>query len=182
MSQFEVTYALKDMFFDRAAVQNRLNKAEHRILSKIGAFIRRRASKYVLRRRKRTSKPGQPPSIHSTDDVASLKNILFGLDATKHSVVIGPVKLNGGYPGQTIPNLMEFGGTVQVFQERMKYRDKKRGKNKHAWWRFNGVKVPYKEYRMHSAVYPARPFMKRALEIEEEKGTLRDAWVGVVTM
>ena len=39
-----------------------------------------------LRRRKRPSKPGESPSVHSTDRVATLKNILFGFDG-RYTVV-----------------------------------------------------------------------------------------------
>jgi hypothetical protein len=62
---------MKDFFFDRQSVIDRMTKANRRALSKVGAFIRRRA-RSSLRRRKRRSQPGSPPSVHSRDSVAAV--------------------------------------------------------------------------------------------------------------
>ena len=82
---FNMTMRAKQLFFDRRLVQNRMSKANRKALSKAGAFIRRRA-RSSLRRRKRVSAPGQPPSVHSTDGVATLKNILFAYEPNLESV------------------------------------------------------------------------------------------------
>ena len=77
--QFVMTMRMKDFFFDRQAVKGRMTKANRKALSKAGAFIRRRA-RSSLRRRKKSSEPGRPPSVHTSDRVATLKNILFAYE------------------------------------------------------------------------------------------------------
>ena len=107
---FTVSMKIVDAFFDRPAVLDRMDRATARSLSQAGAFVRRRAISR-LRRRKRPSKPGESPSVHSTDPVANLRFILFGFDG-RDSVIIGPVGLNqkqylnGKLSGGTVPNLM----------------------------------------------------------------------------
>jgi hypothetical protein len=90
---FTVSLKIVDAFFDRPAVLDRMDPRNGpRALAKAGAFVRRRAISR-LRRRKRYSRPGESPSIRSTDRVANLRNILFGFDG-RYTVVIGPVGLN----------------------------------------------------------------------------------------
>lgn len=124
---FTVTYRVKKLFFDRAAVRKALGKANAKALGKAGAFVRTRA-RSSLRRRKKPSAPGSPPSVHSRDAVANLKNILFAYDPGRQSVIVGPVGLNvhklirsGSGPGaQTfisrgaVPGTLEFGGMLGV--------------------------------------------------------------------
>ena len=104
----------KRMFFDRKRVVDATDRATRRVLSKFGAFVRQTA-KRSIRRRKRPSRPGQPPSSH----VGLLKRrIFFGYDRDKQSVVIGPAPINasGGrspYGDTTVPELLEEGGRVR---------------------------------------------------------------------
>ena len=70
-----------------------VGKANARNLSQAGAFIRRSA-RSSLRRRKRVSAAGEPPSVHTHDPVATLKNIWFVFDPRRLSVVVGPLKLD----------------------------------------------------------------------------------------
>ena len=51
----------KQMFFDRAKVKNAVDKGVRKVLSKFGAFVRRTA-RSSIRKRKRVSAPGEPPS------------------------------------------------------------------------------------------------------------------------
>ncbi|MEQ8785135.1 MAG: hypothetical protein RIC55_02515 [Pirellulaceae bacterium] len=147
MSSFGLTMRATQAFFDRQKVQARVDRAERRVLSRAGAFIRRRA-RSSIRRRKRTASPGQPPSAHSTDRAATLKNILFAYEEQSQSVVIGPVKLNG-QKGH-VPRLLEEGGTATI--------ERRRGKQR--------VRVV--------AHYHAFPFMGPALEAEAPK--FPDLW------
>jgi len=174
---FEVEFSIRDMFFDRAAVQNRLDKAEQRELSRIGAFVRKRA-RSILRRRKRVSRAGEPPSVHSKDNRASLKNVLFGYDPKIHGVAIGPIKLNQlnltDTGRVTIPALMEFGGHVNIHEEQFRnMRDRTK------WFRrdFRYRKRDLMRYRVRRATYAARPFMQPALDAEIAAGTIRDVWI-----
>lgn len=122
-AQFGVAFSQKKVFFDRANVQREVGKANARALSRHGAFVRRRA-RSSLRRRKRTSRPGEKPSVHTTDSVATLKNIWFAYDSKNQSVVVGPLRLNlhsalwgsGGRELTTgaVPGILEHGGRVGI--------------------------------------------------------------------
>ncbi len=94
---------VKSMFFDRRAVIDALGSANVKALGRGGAFIRRRA-KSSIRKRKRVSRPGEPPSSH----VGTLRNLIyFGFDTGRQSVVIGPTPL--GTVGR-VPPILEYGG------------------------------------------------------------------------
>ncbi len=167
----------KRFFFDQRSIENRIHKREHRAMSKIGAHIRRSA-RSSMRRRKAVSAPGSPPSAHSTDNVASLKNILFAYEPENHGVVVGPVRLNQvnlseGRKSVTVPAIHEFGGTIYIQEERWKTKD---GNAK--WWRrdLRRNASANKEYRSRAATYPARPFMHPALVRERSSNKLIDAW------
>ena len=91
------------MFFDRQAVVEAVGRANAKVLSKAGAFIQRRA-KSSIRKRKRVSDPGQPPSSH----VGTLRNLIyFSFDPPTRSVVVGPTPL--GSTG-IVPPVLEYGG------------------------------------------------------------------------
>src|SRR6185436_86354 len=104
-----------------------IGKDTARALSRIGAFVRRRAAS-SMRRRKSPAAAGSPPSVHSQDKTASLRNILFAYERERQGVVIGPVILNmvtrgaRGLSNTTVPQLMEFGGTARIQEEQTKLR------------------------------------------------------------
>jgi hypothetical protein len=96
-------YDVKAMFFDRRAVLDALGRANVQRLGRAGAFIQRRA-KSSIRKRKRASNPGEPPSSH----VGTLRNLLyFGFDTATRSIVIGPTPLSAI---GIVPPTLEFGG------------------------------------------------------------------------
>jgi hypothetical protein len=176
---YEVTYKVTDFFLDRAEVLRKIGIARAKALSRQGAFIRKRARTDVLRRRKGVSSPGSAPSVHSKDPIQSLKNILFFYDARTRSVVVGPVRLNQrnmtGNGSISIPQLMEFGGTVNIREERF------RGGT--MWFRRDNRRTQdnrRKEYRERSATYRPRPFMAVALQREVQAGTVAAAWANVM--
>ena len=132
--------AVKRTFFDRAAVQDAVDKATVRALSKMGAF-HRRAQKSLVRYRKKVSEPGKPPSAHRPVDrtfrkaqtrdnrgrflkregvVRKAKSgssafrelMFFGYDASTKSVVSGPTYFKSQLTGKPIPETLEEGGTV----------------------------------------------------------------------
>ena len=130
----------KNMFFDSQKVMNATDRATRRVLSKFGAFVRRGA-KSSIGKRKRVSDPGQPPSSHTG---LLKKLILFGYDASRQSVVIGPMKLSGR-ENKDAPEVAEYGGTAKrIFTIR-------------------------KKRTVKNVKYKARPFMRPALEREEPK-------------
>ena len=108
---------ITQVFFDSAKVVRSVDKSTRKVLSKFGAFVRRTA-KQSIRKRKKVSTPGKPPSSHT----GLLKRfIFFGYDHKKMSVVIGPARLTDNNRGAA-PSILEFGGTALV-------KGKKRKKN-----------------------------------------------------
>jgi len=120
-----VGFEKKKLFFDRQIVIDAVGKATAKNLSKAGSFIRTSA-RASLRRRKSTSPTGEPPSVHSKDRVATLKNIWFVFDPANRSVIVGPLKLNGskleGSDRKTVPSLHELGGAAVVKGKKRKRR------------------------------------------------------------
>jgi len=108
-------------FFDRKKVITTVDRATRKVLSRFGAFVRT-AARSSIRRRKKPSQPGQPP----TNWTGLLKRFLFfSFEPSKRSVVIGPAKLNK--PSRDAPELLEKGGTA--------VRRDRRGKRKRAQYR-----------------------------------------------
>ena len=95
----------KELFFDRAAVTNAVDRAERKVLSRFGAFVRRGA-RSSIRKRKSVSKPGAPPSSHTG---LLKRNIFFVYEPDRSNVVIGPIQLNSGTDA---PALLEHGGSA----------------------------------------------------------------------
>lgn len=103
---------IKGLFFDSKKVQAATSKAERRVLSRFGAYVRRGA-RSSIRRRKKTSRPGRPPSSHT----GLLKRFIFFAYEPEHrSVVIGPIRL-GRKTGEALPAL-EQGGRSRVVSGR----------------------------------------------------------------
>lgn len=137
-------------FFDSDAVLKSLDRATIRNLSKVGAFVRRRA-RSSIRRRKKSADAGSPPSAHSKDKFRTIKNIRFQYEPETKSVIAGPVKLNTSKAKGTKPHpeLMEFGGMGVVTDD---------------------------DGNDSFVSYEAHPFMGPALEEEVAAGTIADVW------
>lgn len=133
---------IKAMFFDRPRVQRAVSHANRRALSRAGAFVRTRA-RTSMRKRRGTSRPGQPPYAHE----GSLRRmILFGYEPTRETVVVGPV----GFRSSDAPNVIEFGGRTTVVRRRRSSR--------------RGQRVVKTRVRI-----AARPYMAPALDKERPK-------------
>ena len=130
---------VKKMFFDRKAVMRGVDRATRRVLGRFGAFVRR-AAKSSIRKRKRTSAPGEPPSSHAG---LLKKLIFFGYDRDRRSVVIGPQRLNQKIGDA--PAALEHGGMSTVVE---------------------GLRGKRKKRRVNIR---ARPFMGPAFEQEKPK-------------
>lgn len=171
---FRVTFEMKKFFFDRKVVQNAVDKQQRRAISRSLAFVRRRA-RSLLRRRKRVSAAGSPPSVHSDP---GLKTILFAYDMRTKGGIVGPVKLNKVSMTSTgpvpIPGVMELGGSLRI-QETQSNTDGR-------WYRRNlrSKMRPGQKKRTRTVKYPARPFMGPALEMESEAGNILSPWSNVV--
>jgi len=147
-ANFTIGMEIQDLFVDRVKITRMVDRDNRRRLGKIGAYIRNRVRRYKLRRSKRTSQPGQPPKVKSREKNATLKNVLFGVDLTDLSVIVGPVALKSRPRDSnrgSVPELLEFGGHQRVF--------------------YRGKQIV--------ARYEPRPFMAPALDDEREKGTLQ---------
>jgi hypothetical protein len=129
----------KQMFFDRKAVTSRLDRATRKVLSRFGAFVRTSA-RHSIRKRKRVSAPGEPPSSHTG---LLRRFIFFGYDRDRRSVVIGPQRLNQKVGDA--PHALEYGGTSTVVEGLRRRRRKRR------------IKIA------------ARPYMGPAFEREKPK-------------
>lgn len=111
MSGLKITH----LFFDSPKVMRSVDKSTRKVLSKFGAFVRRTA-KQSIRKRKKSSTPGTPPSSHT----GLLKRfIFFGYDPQKRSVVIGPTRLTENNRGEA-PSILEYGGRTTVDKKRVK--------------------------------------------------------------
>jgi len=115
------------LFFDRKGVHDRVDRATRRVFSKFGAYVRRTA-RSSIRRRKRPSRPGQPPSSHTG---LLKKFIFFSYNPTpapgSGSVVIGPVRLSQNERGEA-PALLEHGGRTTLRRHGKPVRAKFRGR------------------------------------------------------
>lgn len=105
---------IRHVFFDSPKVTRSVDKTTRKVLSRFGAFVRRTA-KQSIRKRKKSSPAGQPPSSHT----GLLKRfIFFGYDPRKKSVVIGPELLTDGSQGQA-PSVLEYGGKIAFNKKRV---------------------------------------------------------------
>lgn len=173
------TAQVKDRFFDRQQVVEMIGRANVRKLSRIGAFVSRRAMTDILRRgpsrRKRGRRPsaraGQPPYVWSNNSFASLRNILFGLSSDNNSVVIGPrlvpsmKRLMVSSSAQTLPELLTKGGTNRVPQW---------SNDGEVWEMGHSAQAAF--HRTVTAHYNPHPFMGPALDREIAAGTVTDVW------
>jgi hypothetical protein len=135
------------------------------------------------------SPAGSPPFTHTPESghpqsyIGFRRNLWYYFDRASHSVVVGPSR-----KGRMIPYLHEFGGTLKlktwVFVPQIKT---KRGGMKSpiimrlpagqqpthaAHWK------PMRGFEHKSTVYPARPFMKPAMEHCIANGSIARAFEG----
>lgn len=153
----------KASFFDRAAVTKAIDRAAVRHLSRGGALVRTRA-RSSMRRRKKISAAGTPPSAH----VGLVKEkLFFSYDQRTRSVVVGPALLNK--PDRALLARLEFGGTTSVRTIQVAARNKS-GRLK----KTKSGDLVYETRRSSRAesrtvTYRPRPFMGPALAAEAPK-------------
>ena len=143
---------IKEMFFDSKTVMSAVDRATRGVLSKFGAFVRT-AAQSSIRKRKRVSEPGKPPSSH----VGTLRRLIFfGYESARRSVVIGPTPFGDGKAPELLEQQHVAGTTM-----RTRIKVTRRGK-----------------VQTVSATYKSRPFMGPALE--QEKPKLPSMWANSV--
>ncbi len=132
-------------FFDRQAVVSAVDRTKKRVLSRFGGYVRTTA-RQSIRKRKRVSRPGEPPSSRK----GQLKRFLFyGYEPGRDSVVIGPAKLSRSR--FSIPEILEYGGVSTI---RVRSNRHRRGRRRRT---------------RKQVAYAARPFMQPAFEKEQQK-------------
>lgn len=153
--------SIKKQFFDRQKVADAAERATDRALAKAGAYIRLRARRSI-RRRKRTSAAGSPPSQHATGSTgfdAGLKFILFG-KAGPGRVIVGPVGHGGGR--SRVPAILERGGSVTIHEKQIS-PDLAEQLGLSAPWLVYGPRNPpakaWQQTRTRTVAIAARPFM-----------------------
>jgi hypothetical protein len=161
-SGLTVSLKIREFFFDRLTVAAKIDKQRSAFLNRVGGFVRR-VARNSLRRRKKPSEPGSPPSVHSKDDFATLKNILYGFNPATGGVDVGPVGLNQKFSGLTVPEIHEYGATVNVTEKTRKGENNWRRVDKR-----RGIR-PWEVTRVRRATYPPRPTMARAVKLAKEK-------------
>lgn len=105
----KVDVAFKRFFYDREMVRKKLGRKRLKAVRKAGLTVRK-AARRRLRKRKRVSRPGESPSVHTEDKFATLKNILSGFDPLAEASVVGPVKF--GRHADAIPGALEHSAHV----------------------------------------------------------------------
>ena len=181
-ASFDITFNVKEIFFDRPAVQNAVDRQQRAAISKSLAFVRRRA-RSSLRRRKKVSEPGGTPSVHTKGD--GLKKIFFAYDQRTGGGVVGPVRLNQvnlmGRSSKPVTAIMEFGGVVGI--QEIAYPRSEFGGGGYFPWRRRDLRRrldPKTKRRKRNAKYAPRPFMVPALEKEVADGNVLSPWANVV--
>jgi len=149
---------MKAGFFDSERIKKAVPKAQRKVLSRFGAFVRTR-SRTSIRKRKGTSVPGGPPYSKT----GLLKRfIYFAYDLQARSVVIGPQRLSS-VKDPDAPNRIEYGGSVraqsrEIWVNGQAERDSKTGR-----FRPGSKKKIVITGQM---TYQPRPFMTPALKAE----------------
>lgn len=160
-----LTLSVKRSFFDRPEVIAKIGKRVAKGLNRAGGSVKL-TSQRSLRRRKKSSEPGTPPT-RRTETGRGLSAILYGFDG-RDSVVIGPVKFNGSRgiePMSTVPGLHERGEAATIAESRFVMPSGEatpwRAASRRPVRLRPGQRV---EQRRRSVKYSARPFMQPALE------------------
>jgi hypothetical protein len=96
---------IKSLRFEQKKVTSAVDRAEQRVLTRFGAFVRQRA-KTSIRKRKKVSEPGQPPSSHTG---LLRRTIFFAYEPRPGHVLVGPVLLQ---KNTNAPRLLERGGSA----------------------------------------------------------------------
>lgn len=101
----EAGFAVSGLTIDSDLVMELYRKQREKLLKDIGSHIRQTARRSI-RKRKKSSPVGSPPSSH----LGFLRDlIIFAVDKSAGSVVVGPVK---GSRGSAVARLLEKGGLL----------------------------------------------------------------------
>ena len=162
---------MKHLFFDRALVKNSLDTASYHALLRFGQYVRGTAKRIMTAGRSSYGRAPHSPSLRhqqwgmAVNQQALLKRFTFyGYDPARRSVVIGPELMRGRmlgfgpYGDVTVPELLEYGGTVTMTRSSARRLGRPEGS---------------------TATYPAMPYMGPAFEagMAKLKGFYKDSMV-----
>jgi hypothetical protein len=163
------------LFFEPQKIAKSADDTMQRYFLRVGAFTRRRA-RSIIRKRKKPSQPGQPPSSH----VGTLKNFLFFAKHPDHrvGVIVGPAKTNqitrdSGGARANIPDVLEHGGTIVIVERALKRTEN--------WHRMDMRRAtrPWEKTRSRTVTIQPRPYMAPAFA--EALGKLGGAAAGLAS-
>jgi hypothetical protein len=177
----------KAAFFNRHAIEARVDAYRDRELSRLGAFTRTRM-KSSLRYRAKASVPGQPPSVHrkgfkrktvnrktgveTLRETSPLKELIFFAKTAQGSVVVGPAKF-GKKPGIAPPTL-ERGGPAVITEPIPRPKGRKASpRQSESFQRLvkeGRVVPPPRQTRLKTIRIAPRPFVRPAGEAELRSG------------
>lgn len=173
----------------KAHLEKKIREGTASALDDAGEGVRASA-RASLRKSNQISRPGEPPHVHSRDPRRSLLNMLVSRDDGPPAVVyIGPIPItltrrSSGYrTRQSVPELLEQGGEVQVVQmkdgrrERWSRLSDMRLRLLQRSGRLRGVgrelsHIEDTNLRVSVHRYQARPYMRPALEREAKSGAM----------
>lgn len=123
-ASFNLSFAVKDWFFDRPRVLAAVDGATRHYLASSGALVQtiaQRSMRYRSPRSLSYAPAGSPPkAVRNHPWIRQWT--LFGLDEARRSVVVGPVRLPGVRAQLTVPALQEYGGTAVLRNPRRRRR------------------------------------------------------------
>ena len=155
-----LSYRLKGVTVKPSNVTRPLDKAIRRQLYDFGSFVRQTARR-SLRKRKKSSEEGKPPSMH---EGTIKRKLIYAVDELNKNVVIGPALWS-----RKAAHIVEHGGDFVV--------------NLLPWWPVAdpreraAIRRRYlrNRYRVKRRIkYKARPFMRPALEKEITSAKLKN--------
>lgn len=146
---------------------------------KQAGFDLRKAARKSLVTRKKASKPGQPPSVHTKHKLANLRNITFSIEA-RQTLTVGPrLFKQPKNQDRLAANIQEFGGSATLRKKVIIPTLRKRAykaatpaqKANYIRKIKNGTleKKLVFTYVQIQAYYAKRPFMAPAFEKEKPK-------------
>jgi hypothetical protein len=167
---------MKANFFNEAetALMPAVDRAAYRVLFRFAAAVRKTAQR-SMRRRKKSSRPGEPPSAKQGD---LRKLILFAYDRSTKSAVVGAVAFPSSAGGK-VPATHEYGGVLPPSRSstiRDVLGSATPQRRAEMFGRANAEGLRIKDWlRKHPqpeadrlpkrpGVYPARPYIRPALD------------------
>ncbi len=102
-----LTFDVKRAFFDIQKIERAAERAKARVLNRSGATVRKIARRSIRFRKRKVSRPGDPPFAHVSSREFGIRTILYFYEPQNSAVIVGPV---GRTSASSVPEALEFGG------------------------------------------------------------------------